>query len=131
MDTVVQGLAKVSHSFPLFHQLCVMHAGEALCQHTQMFAGTHQKKSHVNACFQAPAGDYPPYPVWGGNEYQGWLWTMENDKFDRSNVRPSRSTRPACLSQCKPCLVHLLSCVAHISLPAHVSGQASVHCEVH
>ena len=39
---------------------------------------------------QAPAGEYPPYPVWAGNEYQGWLWTMENDKFDRSDVRPSQ-----------------------------------------
>ena len=45
-----------------------------------------------DAAFQAPAGDYPPYPVWGGNEYQGWLWTMDNDKFDRTDVRASPAT---------------------------------------
>ena len=48
----------------------------------------------IEAVSQAPAGDYPPYPVWAGSEYQGWLWTMDNDRFNRADVRHS------CLSRC-------------------------------
>ena len=43
----------------------------------------------TEAVSQAPAGDYPPYPVWAGSEYQGWLWTMDNDRFNRADVRHS------------------------------------------
>ena len=41
----------------------------------------------IEAVSQAPAGDYPPYPVWAGSEYQGWLWTMDNERFNRADVR--------------------------------------------
>lgn len=81
------------HTGPFVPIICLSCMPGSLCrQQGQMI--DWQALYHDVACpagFQAPAGDYPPYPVWNGNEYQGWLWTMENDKFDRSNVRPSPS----------------------------------------
>ncbi len=36
---------------------------------------------------QAPAGDIPPYPMWDHGKYNGWLWTLDPTKFDRTDVR--------------------------------------------
>ncbi|CAL8462381.1 g1914 [Coccomyxa elongata] len=35
---------------------------------------------------QAPAGDIPPYPMWDHGKYNGWLWTLAQTKFHRTDT---------------------------------------------
>jgi hypothetical protein len=35
---------------------------------------------------QAPVADIPPYPMWKKGAYEGWIWTLETSRFDRSQV---------------------------------------------
>ena len=117
MDTVVEGLAKVVPS-SIKPIMCTMDSEGTLRRGQDPAEG-------FNAELQAPAGDYPPYPVWGGNEYQGWLWTMENDKFDRSDVRACTCVCSACLT---PCQMRPASIACRVLLtPATVAqkGQAA------